>query len=81
MVLDALAFDDIDESGVEAVLLNSCECQDDERVPKRLTTSLPVGRKVDFHEAVFVSSDSERRRRVEESERKYTERDDCFVYF
>jgi len=48
VVLDALAFDDIDESGVVAVLLNSCDCDDDERVP-------PIDHKygqctrVDFH--------------------------------
>ena len=79
VVLDALAFDDIDESGVVAVLLNSCDCEDDERV-RRLTTSLASARGWIFT-AGFVSSDSERRRRVEESERNTRRRDDCFVYF
>ena len=48
VVLDALAFDDIDESGVVAVLLNSCDCEDDERVPA-IDHKFGQCTRVDFH--------------------------------
>jgi len=48
VVLDALAFDDIDESGVVAVLLNSCDCEDDERVPA-IDNKFGQCTRVDFH--------------------------------
>lgn len=48
VVLDALAFDDIDESGVVAVLLNSCDCEDDERVPA-IDHKFCQCTRVDFH--------------------------------
>ena len=80
VVLDALAFDDIDESGVVAVLLNSCDCEDDERVPA-IDHKFGQCTRVDFHGGFLFRAIPSGRRRVEESERNTRRRDDCFVYF
>ena len=77
VVLDALAFDDIDESGVVAVLLNSCDCEDDERVPA-IDHKFGQCTRWTFTEDFCLEGDS-KAEGVEESEEKHE--DEMIVSF